>query len=183
MSPPQYFEESPFLFWAIVCTGARKHPKDPSLLERASKILMGLALKSLYSMEDPIPSIKAVLLLLLWPLPMTTTYKDPSFAFSGAAMQLAIQGGLHVAGHAQDYSQTKHRFSESEQNARSRLWIQCVIAMQRLYGPSHEKECADKFVQHQSCWWLAVLDVTRHTGPVREMESCEFHGPRATSSF
>ncbi|KKY19486.1 putative c6 zinc finger domain protein [Phaeomoniella chlamydospora] len=132
MSPPQYFEESPFLFWAIVCTGARKHPKDPSLLERASKILMGLALKSLYSMEDPIPSIKAVLLLLLWPLPMTTTYKDPSFAFSGAAMQLAIQGGLHVAGHAQDYSQTKHRFSESEQNARSRLWIQCVIAMQRF---------------------------------------------------
>lgn len=131
MSPNQYYGQSPFLFWAILSTGARKYHQDSTVLEKSSKRLMEIALPSLFSLEGPICAIQAVMLLCMWPLPMSTTFKDPSFAFSGAATQIAIQSGLHIAGHEQDYSRARFRRSDEERTFRARTWIHWTIIFQR----------------------------------------------------
>ena len=130
MSPAQYHDLSPFLFWAIVGTGARRH-RDLVLLERVAKHIMDIALPSLYSISQPIPAIQAVLILCLWPLPISTMWKDPSHALIGAAVQLAVQNGLHMVGHEQDFARTLSKSTRSEILGRARLWIHCLIIFQR----------------------------------------------------
>ena len=131
VSPDEYYGLSQFLFWSIVCTGARKYTKDPTIMERVARRIMNLALSSIYSISQPILAIQAVLLLCLWPLPISTMYKDPSHALAGAAMQLAIQQGLHVFGHEQDFARTQLWFADSDKIFRARLWINCLIVFQR----------------------------------------------------
>ena len=92
---------------------------------------MEIALPSLYSISRPIPAIQAVLILCLWPLPISTMWKDPSHALIGAAVQLAVQNGLHVVGHEQDFARTLSKSTESERLGRARLWIHCLIVFQR----------------------------------------------------
>ena len=130
LSPVQYYDLSPFLFWAIVGTGARRH-RDPVLLERVAKHIMEIALPSLYSISRPIPAIQAVLVLCLWPLPISTMWKDPSHALIGAAAQLAVQNGLHMVGHEQDFARTISQSTKSERLSRARLWIHCLMIFQR----------------------------------------------------
>lgn len=129
-TPEEYHDESQFLFWSIVCTGARRYTEDPILLERVASQIMGLALPSLYSMSNAIPAIQAVLLLCLWPLPINTMFKDPSHAMIGAAMQLALQNGLHHFDREQDFARTKMTSGEENRLFRARLWMHCVNIFQ-----------------------------------------------------
>ena len=154
ITPNQRFLQSPLLFWAIVCTGARRYTKDPTIFARLSKQMVAFALSSLISSPRPVPSIQAIILLCAWPLPMNTIYKDPSHALAGAAMNMAIQNGLHVLCHELDFASrpTKQREeyispkpgssagatfevnfpdADSEGIFRIRLWVHCLIIFQR----------------------------------------------------
>ncbi|KAF2233648.1 hypothetical protein EV356DRAFT_200261 [Viridothelium virens] len=130
MSPSQYYEKSPFLFWSLVSVGARKYSEDPLLLEVVTKYVMDVAVLSLYSMSNALPAIQAVLLLCLWPLPVNTTVKDPSHALAGAAMQLAVQNGLHIYGHQQDFYRENVECRYADKKFRALLWIHCVTVFQ-----------------------------------------------------
>lgn len=130
-SPDQYLQQSPFLFWVIVATGARGYSKDPTLYERIVRQVSRLALESLFSMTNLIPTIEAVLILCLWPTPVNTMFKDPSHALAGTAMQLAIVNGLHVFGHEQDFVRQTIECANSEVCLRFRLWVHCVTIFQR----------------------------------------------------
>ncbi|KAL9094240.1 MAG: hypothetical protein Q9165_003380 [Trypethelium subeluteriae] len=123
MTPSQYYEKSPFLFWSLVSVGARKYSEDPLLLEVVTRYVMDVAVLSLYSMSNALPAIQAVLLLCLWPLPVNTTVKDPSHALAGAAMQLAVQNGLHVYGHQQDFYRENVECRYADKKFRALLWI------------------------------------------------------------
>ena len=112
--------------------GARKYTEDSTLLELVTKHIMAFAVSSLYSMSDAVPAIQAVLLLCLWPLPVNTTVKDPSHALAGAAMQLAVQNGLHVYGHEQDFYRENVKCKDTNKLFRARLWVHCATVFQRL---------------------------------------------------
>lgn len=127
-----YFEQSPFLFWTIIATGARSYPDDPIVFERVIRQILRIALGSLFSMANPVPTIQAVLVLCLWPAPINTMFKDPSHALAGAAMQLAVGIGLHVFGNEQDFVRQNIDANDSETSLRFRLWIHCVMIFQRL---------------------------------------------------
>jgi hypothetical protein len=101
---------------------------------------MDFALPSLYSISNPIPAIEAVLLLCLWPLPINTMYKDPSHALAGAAMQLAVQNGLHIFGHEQDFIRTRVCSPDSGKVFRAQLWMHCVTVFQRSDTPRTNPE-------------------------------------------
>jgi transcriptional regulatory protein LEU3 len=150
--PDACYAESPLLFWSIVCTGSRKY-KDPTLLERLSKHVVPLALRTIVANSQPIYAIKAVLLLCCWPMPINTLYKDPSQALAGAAMLLAVQSGLHVRGRGEDFAHrptklptppisrpTPSKRSDTDINLtrpggkaqyRFQLWLCCLITFQR----------------------------------------------------
>jgi transcriptional regulatory protein LEU3 len=113
---------------------------------------MDLALPALYSILQPIPAIQAVLLLCSWPMPTSTLFTDPSHALAGAAMQLAIQNGLHILCREQDFARrpTKKEddlgpspaqsidpkseiglwSADGEIVFRIRLWVHCVTVFQ-----------------------------------------------------
>ncbi|OAL18756.1 hypothetical protein AYO22_10450 [Fonsecaea multimorphosa] len=53
-----------------------------------------------------------------------------SHIFSGAAVNLAMQNGLHVLGVGQDFARVRLNNNEEEKISRARLWIYCIITAQ-----------------------------------------------------
>jgi transcriptional regulatory protein LEU3 len=128
--PEQLYPKCPAAFWAIVSVGARKYQQDPHLLDFIGSRIVDLAVSSIYSMTNATPAIAAVLLLCLWPIPINTTYKDPSHALAGAAMQLALQNGLHIWGHEEDFYRDQESCAYEGEVFRARLWAQCTVTVQ-----------------------------------------------------
>lgn len=114
----------------MVCTGARHFP-DMKFLHSVSDKVRVLTGSNLLQIQDPIPAIQACLILCLWPLPVDTMWKDPSHALAGAAMQLAIQNGLHEFRHEQDFRRTQICSNDRIRVFRVQLWLYCVIVFQR----------------------------------------------------
>jgi transcriptional regulatory protein LEU3 len=126
-----YYARSPFLFWTMACTGARRF-HDVKYFQQAASKVRELVTASILQIQDPIPTIQAILILCLWPLPVDTMWKDPSHTMAGAAMQLAIQNGLHKFGHEQDFR--KPEINGGDRNTRIfrvHLWLSCVVHFQR----------------------------------------------------
>jgi transcriptional regulatory protein LEU3 len=92
-----YHAQSPFLFWTMACTGARRF-HDVGYFQRAASKVRELVTASLLQIQDPIATIQAILILCLWPQPVDTMWKDPSHVMAGAAMQLAVQSGFTSSG-------------------------------------------------------------------------------------
>ena len=127
-----YHTQSPFLFWAMACTGGRRF-HDVKYSQQAAGKVRELLPASLLQIQDPIPTIQAVLILCLWPLPVDTIWEDPSHTMAGAAMQLAVQNGLHKFRHEQDFRRTKiNSGDESMRVFRAHLWLHCIIVFQRF---------------------------------------------------
>lgn len=131
MTPNQYYARSPLLFWTIVITGSRRYKADPTLLTKLSVPLQHFALCSLTSRTEVVEVIQSLLLLSLWPLPFNSAHKSMVHVFSGAAVNLAMQNGLHVLGVGQDFARVCLNPNEEEKATRARLWVYCVILAQR----------------------------------------------------
>ena len=132
LSPNQFYDLSPFLFWAIVFVGSRRYERDPTLLSMLAPRINSLALRSLESRSNPIQTIQGLLILCVWPVPINTMHKDISHILSGAALHLAMQIGLHVTHSGQDFARTKVDSGRSQNLSRARLWIHCIMICHRL---------------------------------------------------
>jgi hypothetical protein len=151
VSADDIHSQSPLLFWTIVCTGARHYRQDPTVFDRLSMRIVNLALSSLCFNSQVVPVIQAIIILCLWRPPISTIFKDPSHALAGAAMQLAMQNGLHMIGREIDFSwkpgRKKSFFDtetvqgstiveepmtlDDEMAFRARLWAYCLIVFQK----------------------------------------------------
>lgn len=129
--PESYFNDSTFLFWTIVATGARHSGQDSNLFLHATKEVRDGAFQPMWNITNPIPVILASLILCLWPLPIDTMWKDPSHALAGYAHSLATQIGLYAAGHEQDFSRTRTHVTDKVRVFRAHLWLHCCITFQR----------------------------------------------------
>ncbi|PSN66163.1 C6 zinc finger domain-containing protein [Corynespora cassiicola Philippines] len=127
MSPNSYYELSPFLFWTIIVTGARRYSEDPSILDRISQLITPLAFSSMALRSTPIPVIQGLLILCTWRLSTNSMYKDMTNVLSGAAVHLATQIGLHVAGVGQDFARIPLKKDQDQTICRAKLWMHCVI--------------------------------------------------------
>lgn len=131
LSPDEYFELSPFLFWTIVFIGSRHYVRDPTLLSKLAPRINSIALKSLESRANPIQTIQGLLLLCVWPVPINTMHKDISHVLSGAAVHLAMQIGLHVTGSGQDFERIKLDSRNDQKISRAQLWVHCLMISHR----------------------------------------------------
>jgi hypothetical protein len=59
--------------------------------------LRKLTWRSLFDPEPAIPTLQAVLILCLWPVPADRRFPDQNHTIAGAAMQIAMQEGLPYA--------------------------------------------------------------------------------------
>ncbi|EHK17250.1 uncharacterized protein TRIVIDRAFT_205851 [Trichoderma virens Gv29-8] len=123
--PNQCFDQSPFLFWVIVYIGSRRYAGDPTLLGRLSPKINSMGFAALESRSSPIQTIQGILLLCQWPTPVNTMHRGISLVLAGAALHLAMQIGLHVAGVGQDFARTILDGNRLERANRAMLWKQC----------------------------------------------------------
>ncbi|KAL7798800.1 hypothetical protein V8C43DRAFT_276295 [Trichoderma afarasin] len=126
-NPNQCYEQSPFLFWVIVYIGSRRYTGDPTMLGRLAPKINSMAFASLESRSSPIQAIQGILLLCQWPTPVNTMHRGISLVLAGAALHLAMQIGLHVAGVGQDFARTILDGNRLERANRAMLWKQCCI--------------------------------------------------------
>ena len=138
-TPDQYHEYSPVLFWAMIVTGSRRYSDDPTLIETIGPRIRHMVLESLANIPQYFQLIQAILILCMWPIPLETLFKDPSLVLSGAAMQLALQHGLHLADTRRTFELDQLRSERDHEAARiksmrrndGRLWVYCKIACQQ----------------------------------------------------
>ncbi|ORY13135.1 hypothetical protein BCR34DRAFT_481452 [Clohesyomyces aquaticus] len=127
MKPNECYDLSPFLFWSIVVTGSRRYADDPAILDKISMLITPLAFSSMALRSTPIPVIQGLLILCTWRLPTNSMYKDMTHVLCGAAVHLATQVGLHVAGVGQDFARMPLEKNQDQTIFRAKLWLYCVI--------------------------------------------------------
>ena len=141
--PNTCYKLSPFVFWSVVITGSRRYDLDPTLLDRLASKVTQLAANSLVQVSSYFTTITGLMILSAWPLPMKTMFDDPTSTYCGAAMQLALQNGLHLFSRKQDSSPTSSRdfiphnkISRAHDVSRLRLWAYLELVC-HWYNPAH----------------------------------------------
>ena len=129
LTPNDCHSQSPLLFWTIVAIGSRKYPDDPTVLSLLAPRLLKLVREAVFSRD--LPTIQAFLLLCVWPIPVDTLDNDISPVLIGVILQLALNVGLHLHGDGQDFSRITLNPDSHEEIFRSKLWMSCVITVQR----------------------------------------------------
>ena len=114
-----------------MAVGARKYGDDPTLLTLLQPHIVDLASRAILSRENPIPTIKALIVLCAWPLPHDSLNNDISPMLAGALLQHALNIGLHIYGVGQDFARTRVPVDREQIYYRKRLWLLCITVCQR----------------------------------------------------
>ena len=122
------------MFWAILWVGSRKYSKDRAIADFLASRISGVAITALSDRSAILQTIQGLLLLCNWPTPVTTMKSDLSYFLSGAAMNLAMELGLHEYRNGQDFSRVKFLQDEKETAFRANLWLHCLNTCQRSDG-------------------------------------------------
>lgn len=115
----------------MVVTGSRRYTLDPTILERLAPKVAELTALSMIRTQEYIPTISALLILCVWPLPVESAYDDPSPVYAGAIIQLSLQNGLHMLSERQDFSESPLVKDANQEVFRARLWIWCRLICRR----------------------------------------------------
>ncbi|KAI1151080.1 hypothetical protein F4825DRAFT_462876 [Nemania diffusa] len=94
------YHSSQFLFWTIIIIVA-SHTTIPSAEDLFNQIagpFQDLIRIEALQAPLPLPKIRALLLLCLWPMPVVSQRQDPSWLYSGIAVNSALYLGLHRSG-------------------------------------------------------------------------------------
>ena len=86
VSPNACYEQSTFLFWALIGIGSQAVNGDPTLSLFLPPKVSDLAMESLKYRDSYLDSIKGLLLLLTWPMTAGCP-ADTSFTMAGAFMR------------------------------------------------------------------------------------------------
>ncbi|KAK6428274.1 hypothetical protein LTR95_015582, partial [Oleoguttula sp. CCFEE 5521] len=98
---------SPFLFWTILWVGSRRYSKGRETADFLAAHISEVALAALSARSTIMQTLQGLLVLCTWPVPVTTMRNDLSYFLSGAALNLAMEIGLHAYGNGQDFSRVK----------------------------------------------------------------------------
>lgn len=131
MSPNEYYDKSPLLFWSVIGVAARRFTTNPTLLGSLAEPIIRLASPLLHAPSAVIPAIQSLLLLSSFPFPTDSTSKDISYTLSGMAVNLALQVGLHVPTFSRDYSRSKTTLTQEEITMKVELWFYCIVIHQK----------------------------------------------------
>jgi hypothetical protein len=122
IDPISTFHTSPVLFWSIVFTASRNLPSRNNLTNELCKSLPNLVSKLMVQRDDSLQTIQALLVLSMWPFPVRRQSDDLRWIYSGVAMQMAIQTGLHRVGYEHEYRPLTFRRSQTDSKKHTRIW-------------------------------------------------------------
>ena len=130
-SLPQLYSESHLLFWALIAVSCRFHPKRSELYEKITVRYEATLYPQLFLGPPSVKKVHAILLLCLWPFPVASQQNDATHVLAGAAVNTAMQLGLHRANVQADYFEGLTPMVASESSIRDSTWLACVQATTR----------------------------------------------------
>jgi hypothetical protein len=117
----------PLLMWTLLLISSQHHPElsdiFPGLRESHQKIWT----RAVFANEYTLSVIQSLLLLTVWPLPVTKQKWDPSWRYCNLALAAAQQLGLHKPDSQWEYSSTAASPDTSVQT-----WAACVYVTTTL---------------------------------------------------
>ncbi|CAK7215772.1 hypothetical protein SBRCBS47491_002597 [Sporothrix bragantina] len=132
LTPEQYYQQHPLLYWSIVAVAARRYTMDPTLLTAISSPLNTLLWKTIGDVPGSHFVVKAMCLLCTWPLPTSTTTSDPTHILCGVMMKTATGIGLHRPNHINDFTRVAVELNKDQLHDRVVTWAVCNIVAQNI---------------------------------------------------
>ena len=130
-SPDEYYEASQLLFWTVISVAVRHDSPVPNIFRSLAPALTKLFWATIADVPQSYHVVKALCILCVWPLPISSTSADPTFMIAGLMMQISMQIGLHRPSHAQDFSKFKVELREEGMRDRVKTWAACNVIAQR----------------------------------------------------
>jgi hypothetical protein len=94
ISLQKLYEQSPVLFWALALTASRHHPHHSQLYEQMREpyhnLFSGMISRPIHALKD----LHALLTLCHWPFEVEAQVDDPSWSYTGMAVNAALNMGL-----------------------------------------------------------------------------------------
>ncbi|KAL4932895.1 uncharacterized protein BDV17DRAFT_299454 [Aspergillus undulatus] len=131
-APNLVYDQSVFLFWAIVGTASRTCAKNPTLFSALVKPITDLAFLSPLSGCGPWNIVQGLLFVLNWPFPKEDGGVDIIFPLTGLLLHVAMQHGMHNPVSSHEFHKTKQPMPlVVDISRRSELWAYTIITYQR----------------------------------------------------
>jgi hypothetical protein len=130
MSPDEYYESCPFLFWIVIAVASRRYNEDMSVLSGLAVSVPKLLWERVADHPLPYTIVQALLIFCMWPFPTTHMWSDASTTFSNITLNAAFKMGLHRPDHAGEFtwharSSKPFYLNSRDPLERSRTWA-CV---------------------------------------------------------
>jgi len=132
LTPQQYYDDNPLLYWSIVSVASRRFAPDPHLLEALAAPLSRLLWRTIGDVPGTHLVVKALCLLCSWPLPTSTSAKDITHILCGVMMKTATGIGLHRPNHINDFVREAVELNSEELHDRVVTWAVCNMVSQNI---------------------------------------------------
>ena len=128
ISIAKVYESSPILFWTIVAITTER-PVVPShvvVSESLQEPFVRFFRSEILDAPLPLQTIQAITYLTMYPFPLRSQTNDPSWLYSGVAVNAAMYMGLHRAKHAP--SLRSIGVYAGSPRSRAQTWLGCFLA-------------------------------------------------------
>ncbi|KAF3934635.1 hypothetical protein ABW20_dc0102498 [Dactylellina cionopaga] len=124
-SPEDIYSKSPALFWVIIAVASTR-----KLRARLAPMVLSMVGETLYARQRCVEDVQALLILCTWPFTVSSLNEDPSHIYSGVAVQMGLQLGLHC--HTQRHSHLTLTQAQLDRNEEVKLttWLASFVVNQ-----------------------------------------------------
>lgn len=116
----------------VVSVASRRFEEESTLLNALSQSVPAMVWSYVGVYQHSRHTIKAMILLCVWPFPTSSMWTDPSFILITVARSAAIQLGLHKPELINDFSRIQEQTIERNIREAAMIWAACYIAGQWL---------------------------------------------------
>lgn len=136
LSVSRMFDTQPLLFWTIVIIVTSHLPGHPfeEQYHRLHEPFTKLLKEQIFEAPLPLHKIQALLYLCVWPLPVATQSKDPSWLYCG----LAIQGARYMGLDREQPVPSLQSLGVASGTAQARIntWLGCFYVSTSYVAPA-----------------------------------------------
>ena len=111
------------LLFCVICSVTSSW----KLQSQLSPTIKNMVENTLHSSSSSTETVQALLILCMWPFRVFFLADDPSHLYSGLAVQIGLQLGLHRATQTHSYRHTLERHSAELLEVKTTTWLACSI--------------------------------------------------------
>ncbi|ETI26656.1 hypothetical protein G647_10316 [Cladophialophora carrionii CBS 160.54] len=129
-SPDAIYTKSPLLFWVICTTAASWRLR----CQFAPSVKAMLA-DSIYSFPRSVEQVQALLIMSMWPFPVSSMMEDVSHYYCCLATQMALHLGLHrpTQAHLHEHGMEERENARAvSEEVKTTTWLSCFIVNLKL---------------------------------------------------